>query len=87
MKPFLVYTALRFLLFGVTYAVLAGVWVLAFGSSGVLLVPFLLAVVISMVLSVRLLAGPRQRFAAVVQERAERATQRYEQMKAKEDVD
>ncbi len=87
MKPFLVYTALRLLLFAATYAVLAGMWVLLFGAQGVLLVPFLLAVVVSALLSVRLLAGPRQRFAAVVQGRAERASRRFEEMKAREDAD
>lgn len=87
MKPFLVYTALRLLLFAVTYAVLAGVWLLFFGEQGLLLVPFLLAVIISMVLSIRLLAGPRERFAAVVQTRAERATRRFEEMKSREDAD
>lgn len=87
MKHFLVYTGLRLLLFAVTYGVLAGVWLLIFGRQGVLLLPFLLAVVISAVLSIRLLAGPRERFAASVQARAERATRRFEQMKAKEDAE
>lgn len=77
MKPFLVYTALRLLLFAATFGVLAGLWLLIFGAQGVLLVPFLLAVIISAVLSLRLLAGPRERFAAVVQARAERASRRF----------
>ena len=86
-KPFLVYTALRLLLFVVTYVVLAGIWVLAFGQAGLLLIPFLASVLISAVLSLKLLAPQRERFAAVVQARAERASQRFEEQRSKEDVD
>jgi hypothetical protein len=86
-KPFLIYTALRLLLFAATYAVLAGIWILAFGKDGLLLIPFLAAVIISAVLSLKLLAPQRNRFAAVVQARAERASQRFEEQRSKEDVD
>jgi hypothetical protein len=86
-KPFLIYTAMRLLLFVTTYAVIAGLWVLVFGKQGVLLVPFIAAVIVSSVLSLRLLAPQRERFAAVVQARAERATQRFEERKAREDSD
>jgi len=86
-KPFLIYTALRLGLFVVTYAVLGGIWFLAFGGSGVLLLPFLAAVLISALLSLKLLAPQRERFAAVVQARAERASARFEERKAREDVD
>ena len=86
-KPFLIYTALRLGLFLVTYTVLGGIWFLAFGESGVLLLPFLAAVIISALLSLKLLAPQRERFAAVVQARAERANRKFEERKAREDVD
>ena len=87
MKAFLIYTALRLSLFITCYAVLGGLWVLAFGRDGMLLVPLLAAVVVSSVLSLMLLAPQRERFAAVVQARAERMTAKIEEMRAKEDVD
>ena len=74
MKAFLIYTALRLGLFVVTYAVLGGIWFLLFGESGVLLLPFLAAVLISALLSLKLLAPQRERFAAVV--RRERSGRR-----------
>ena len=86
-KPFLIYTALRLGLFLVTYTVLGGIWFLAFGESGVLLLPFLAAVIISALLSLKLLAPQRERFAAVVQARAERTSRKFEERKAREDVD
>jgi len=86
-RPFLIYTALRLLLFVTTYAVLAGLWALAFGRDGLLLVPFLAAVIISAMLSLKLLGTQRERFAAVVQARAERVSRRFEEQKSKEDVD
>ena len=87
MKAFLIYTALRLSLFITCYAVLGGLWVLAFGRDGMLLVPLLAAVVVSSVLSLKLLAPQRERFAAVVQARAERASSRLEDHKSKEDAD
>jgi uncharacterized membrane protein (DUF4010 family) len=86
-KPFLIYTALRFGLFLVTYAVMAGIWFVVFGEGGILLLPFLAAVVISALLSLKLLSRQREQFAAVVQARAERASQRFEEQRSKEDVD
>lgn len=87
MKHFLIYTAMRLLLFVTTYAVIAGLWVLVFGKQGVLLIPFIAAVIVSSLLSLRLLAPQRDRFAAVVQARAERATQRFEERRSREDAD
>ncbi len=85
MKEFLVYTALRLLLFVSTYAVFAGIWALVLGREGVLWLPFIAAVIVSSLLSLRLLAPQRERFAAVVQRRAERATQRFDEIKSRED--
>ncbi len=87
MKPFVIYTLLRLGLFVATYVVLGGLWMLFAGSEGVLLAPFLLAVVVSSVLSVKLLRPQRERFAAVVQARAERASARFEGRRSREDLD
>ncbi len=85
-REFATYTVLRLLLFLATYTVLGGIWVLLFGRSGVLLVPFLAAIIISSLLSLKLLARHRERFAAVVEARAQRATRRFEQAKSREDL-
>ncbi len=87
MKEFVTYTVLRLMLFVTTYAVLAGLWVLAFGRGGMLLLPFLAAVIVSSLLSLRLLAPQRERFAGVVQARAERAATKFDEIKSREDSD
>lgn len=86
MKPFVTYTLLRLLLFVTTYAVVAGLWTLVFGEQGVLLVPFLAAIIISSLLSLKLLARQRERFAESVEARARKATQRFDERKAREDA-
>ncbi len=86
-KEFAVYTALRLGLFVVCYAVLGGLYLLLFGSQGVVLWPFLLAVVVSSVLSVTLLRRQREAFALRVQQRADRAAARFEERRSREDVD
>lgn len=87
MKEFWIYTLLRIGLFLACLVVAAGLWLLIAGRSGVLLWPLLLAVVVSSVLSFKLLAGPRDRFAAAVQRRAEAASAKFEEMRAKEDYE
>ena len=88
MKHFLVYTALRFGLFVATYAVLSLLAVLAFGQeSEVFFVALVLAAVLSSLLSLRLLAGPRERFAQSVEARAGRARAKLEEMRSREDLD
>ena len=86
-KEFAVYTALRLGLFVVCYAVLGGLYLLLFGSQGVVLWPFLLAVVVSSVLSVTLLRRQREAFALRVQQRAEQASARFEERRSREDAD
>lgn len=87
-KPFLVYTALRLGLFLACWAILAGIGTLVFDSTTkVGIWAFVLAAVVSSLLSLRLLAGPREKFAQSVQARAERATAAFEGMKAREDAD
>ncbi|MFL6109586.1 MAG: DUF4229 domain-containing protein [Marmoricola sp.] len=88
MKHFLVYTGLRLGLFVLCWAVLVGIGTLAFGASTkVGIWTFVLAAVLSSLLSLRLLAEPRERFAQSVQARAERATAAFEEMKTREDAD
>ena len=88
MKDFAIYTVARIGLFVASYAVIAGVWMLASGSSSVpILWPLLLAAVMSAVASFYLLRGRRARFAARVDARASAAVRRFEEVRAKEDQD
>jgi uncharacterized membrane protein len=85
-KEFWVYTASRIGLFIVSYAVIAAVYLLVTDDTQLPLIwPFLLAAVISSIASVYLLRGQRERFAAVVQRRADAASARFEQARSKED--
>lgn len=85
-KEFAIYTAARLGLFVLSYAVVVGVYLLVSGDGQVpLFWPFLLAIVISAIASAHLLRKQREQFAMVVQRRAERASSRFEQMRAKED--
>lgn len=88
MKHFLVYTVLRFGLFVACYAVLSLPAVLIFGNNvGVLFATLVLAAVVSSLLSLRLLSGPRERFAESVEARAGRAKDKFEEMRSREDQD
>ena len=86
MREFVVYTALRIGLFVTSLLVVVGVWMLIAGE-----VPILWAVVIAFVVSgvasYFLLNRQREAFARRVERRAERMQDRFERMKAKEDVD
>jgi Protein of unknown function (DUF4229) len=86
-KAFVIYTLLRLLLFVAAYALFAGIWMLFFGAGGLLLVPFMAAVIGSSLLSLKLLAPQRERFAAVVEARAQRASRRFEERNTREDTD
>lgn len=86
MKEFAIYTAARLGLFLVSYMVIVGVYLLVSGDRQIpLFWPFLLAIVVSAIASVYLLRAQRERFAQAVQRRAERASARFEAMRAKED--
>lgn len=86
MKEFAIYTAARLGLFVVSYAVVVGIYLLVSGESEIpLFWPFLVAVLISAVASAYLLRAQRERFALVVQRRAEKASARLEQARSKED--
>jgi hypothetical protein len=85
-KEFWVYTASRLGLFVVSYAAIAGIYLLVSDDTQLPLIwPFLLAAIISSIASVYLLRGQRERFAAVVQRRADAASTRFEEMRSKED--
>jgi hypothetical protein len=86
-KAFAIYTALRLAMFVACYALFGWLYVMLIGKTGALVWPFLAAIVVSSLLSLKYLAPQRQRFADVVQARAEKATSRFEEMKAKEDED
>ncbi|HET7533737.1 MAG TPA: DUF4229 domain-containing protein [Nocardioidaceae bacterium] len=86
MKEFAIYTAARLGLFLVSYVVVVGVYLLVSGDRQIpLFWPFLLAIVVSAIASVYLLRAQRERFAQAVQRRAERASARFEEIRAKED--
>ena len=86
MKEFAIYTAARLGLFAVSYAVVVGIYLLVSDERQVpLFWPFLVAIIISAVASAYLLRAQRERFAQAVQRRAERASSRFEEMRAKED--
>lgn len=85
-KPFLIYTGLRIGLFALVYTVLITA-ALVIGLEGASFWLLLVAALVSSVLSVRLLAPQRDALAQSVQARAERATAKFEAMKASEDED
>ncbi len=88
MKEFAVYTVARIGVFVASYAVVAGVWLLVTGGGNLpVLLPLLVAAVLSVLVSYPLLRGPRERFAAVVERRAQRASDALERSRSKEDVD
>ena len=87
-KEFTVYTLARLGLFAASYALVIGIYMLVAGTSHIpVFWPFLAAIVLSAVASYVLLTGPRERFAAKVQQRAAAASRRFEEARAKEDVD
>ncbi|MFC5176713.1 DUF4229 domain-containing protein [Nocardioides taihuensis] len=86
MKEFVVYTGLRVVLFLASLGVVAGAWVLIAGD-----VPILWALVIAFVVSgigsYFLLDRQREAFARRVDERARRASSKFEELRSKEDAD
>ena len=87
MKEFVVYTGLRLGMFVSAFVIVAGIWALASDQKVNLIWPLLIAMVVSAVGSVYLLKGPRERFAARIEERANRAAAKFEEMRSKEDVE
>ncbi len=85
-KAFWVYTVLRVLLFVATAAVVFGIWLAIAGSAPIMWV-LVIAFLVSGVASYFLLDPQRTAFARQVDERAHRAAEKFEEMRAKEDVD
>ncbi len=88
MKPFLLYTFARVLLFAAAWALVwlvASIWLE--WNSVTALWTALVALVISSVGSLVLLRGLRERLAVRVQDRAARIQSRYEAAKRREDVE
>ena len=85
-KEFVVYTGLRVFLFIGSLAIVSGIWMLA-SDSVPLVWPVVIAFIVSGVASYFLLNRQRAAFAKRVEERAARATARFEEMRAREDVE
>lgn len=86
MKEFVVYTALRVLLFIASLGVVLGVWILVADRVPVLW-PVVIAFAISGVASYFLLNRQRAAFARRVEERASRAAAAFEERRAREDLE
>jgi membrane protein implicated in regulation of membrane protease activity len=85
-KAFWIYTGLRLLLFAATAAVVFGVWLALAGSAPIMWV-LVVAFLLSGVASFFLLNPQRADFARQVDARAQRAAEKFEEMRAKEDAD
>lgn len=85
-KEFLVYTGLRLLLLIGTFLAVVAVWSLVADRVNIVWA-VVVAFLISGVGSYLLLRGPREAFARRVELRAQRASEAFEQRKAKEDQD
>ena len=92
MKEFWVYTLLRLGLFAGSFLIVYGVWWLIageldFARDQAALWSVMIAFVLSGIGSYYLLARQRAEFAAKVEARAAKASQRLEQQRAQEDTD
>jgi hypothetical protein len=85
-KEFWTYTGLRLVLFAASVAVVGGIWLAVSGSANVMWV-LIISLGLSGAASYFLLGRQRTALARHVDERARRATAKFEEMKAKEDVD
>ena len=86
MKEFVTYTALRLVLFAGALGIVYGVWA-ALSDSVPLFWVILIAFVASGIGSFFILNRQREAFAQRVDARAQRAADRFEQSRAKEDAD
>jgi len=85
-KEFWIYTGLRLALFTASVAVVGGVWLAVDDSANVMWV-LIISLFISGVASYFLLGRQRTALAHHVDDRARRASERFEELKAKEDAD
>lgn len=87
MKEFVVYTALRIVLFLASFGVVVGVMALVLGGRYNLFWAVVLAFLVSGVGSYFILDRQREAFARRVEDRAARAAAAFEERKAREDQD
>lgn len=87
MKEFVVYTALRIVLFMASFGVVAGVMALLFDGRFNLFWAVILAFLISGIASYYILDRQREAFARRVENRAAKASAAFEERKAREDKD
>jgi CHASE1-domain containing sensor protein len=85
-KEFWTYTGLRVLLFAASVAVVFGIWLAVAGSVSIMWT-LVLGLLLSGVASYFLLGHQRAALARHVDDRAHRAAARFEEMRAREDVD
>jgi hypothetical protein len=85
-KDFVVYTGLRLVLFLATWAIAMGIS-LALTDQASYGLTLLIAFAVSGIGSYFLLRGPREALAQRVEDRAGKASARFEEMRSKEDVD
>jgi hypothetical protein len=85
-KEFWIYTALRVGLFVGAFCIVFGVWFFVADSVNLLLV-VVIAFLVSGAASYVLLERQRSAFAVKVEDRAGRITEKYEEMRSKEDED
>jgi hypothetical protein len=85
-KEFVIYTALRLLMFVATAALVFGIWLAVAGHAPIMWV-LLIALVVSGALSYVVLKRQRTALARHVDARARRASENFEKIRAKEDVD
>ena len=87
MKEFVVYTAMRLVLFVASFGVVVGVMALVFDGRYNLFWAVILAFLISGIASYFILNRQREAFARRVEARASRASAAFEERKAREDQD
>jgi hypothetical protein len=85
-KEFWIYTALRALLFVASAALVFGIWLAVAGTAPIMWT-LVIGFLVSGVASYFVLNPQRAAFARHVDARARRATARFEEIRAKEDVD
>ncbi|CAA9406233.1 MAG: hypothetical protein AVDCRST_MAG06-2550 [uncultured Nocardioides sp.] len=87
-KEFVVYTAMRLLVFVASLLIVVGVWSLVAGRDSVHAVwTVVLAFIVSGIASYFLLNRQREAFARRVEERAHRASAAFEERRGREDVE
>lgn len=87
MKEFVVYTVMRLLLFAATFAILFGIWAVVSDDEVNGLVVFVIAFLVSGLASYSLLNPQREALAAKVTERADKASAKLDDLRAREDED